>query len=232
MALYAMVPGKPPASLALIEARRQASTADGRQLRLLTWSKVCFLAQMLGRTEGAHKPSEQTDSLRVELRNSLVTVGVTRDRGIVALACGRAAEAAELLARACPVYESAGGCRLLVDGVLTQGLARSALAWAIAADGDDPATVRKESAAALAALAPTDLLLERALVHAACAEAAQLIGDLAAAVSPGSTRSPCTTPRRTSSEPRYNGPCWQRSSRSRPNCPSWNAGIPGAPCQP
>ena len=213
-ALFAMVHGKHPASLALIEARRQASTADGRQLRLMTWTKVCFLAQMLGRTEEAHQASEQTESLRVEMRDPLATVGITRDLGGVALACGRAAEAAELLARTVAVHESTGATSYLsttagyyahallltgdrsggrrqvdraletgsTDDVLTQGLARSALAWAIAGDGEGPAIVRKELAAAVAALEPTDLLLERALVHAAGAEAARLIGDRTAAV--------------------------------------------------
>ena len=212
-ALFAMVHGKHPASLALIEARRQASTADGRQLRLLTWTRVCFLAQMLGRTEEAHQAREHTESLRLELRDSLATVGATWHLGMAALACGRAAEAAELLARTCAVHESAGATGYLsttagyyahallltgdrpggrrqvdraletgsTDDVLTQGLARSALAWAIAADGDDPAMCGKRWQPQLAALEPTDLLLDRALVHAACAEAARLIGDRTAA---------------------------------------------------
>jgi hypothetical protein len=129
------------------------------------------------------------------------------------LHCGRAAEAANLLARTSAVQASAGavgflsttvamlahallligdwpGARRQVDlalatgssdDVITQGLARSALAWSAAADGEDRDTVRQEMEAALAALEPTELLLDRAIVHAACAEAARLIGDRAAA---------------------------------------------------
>ena len=63
------------------------------------------------------------------------------------------------------------------DDVLTQGLARSALAWLTAVDGDDPAIVQGHMTDALAALEPTDLVMDLAFVYAACAEAAQLLGD-------------------------------------------------------
>jgi hypothetical protein len=67
------------------------------------------------------------------------------------------------------------------DDVVTQSLARGALAWLGATDGEDPATVRRHMAEARAALETTELILDRALVHAACAEAAKLLGDQTAA---------------------------------------------------
>jgi class 3 adenylate cyclase len=63
------------------------------------------------------------------------------------------------------------------DDILTQGLACSALAWLAAADGEDPTTVYQHITDALAALEPTELILDRALVQVACAEAARLLGD-------------------------------------------------------
>jgi tetratricopeptide (TPR) repeat protein len=211
-ALSAMIAGTHPASVALIEARRQVSTVDGRLLRMLTAARTCLLAELLGRTGEAHQAREHVETLGLEMPDA--TAGTAAwFLGRAALACGRAGEAAELLARACAVHESTGATGYLsttaayhahallltgdqpaarrqvnraletgsTDDVLTQGLAHSALAWAAAADGEDPTTVRQEMAAALAALEPTELILDRALVHAACAEAARLIGDRAAA---------------------------------------------------
>lgn len=68
------------------------------------------------------------------------------------------------------------------NDVLTQGLARSALAWVSALDGEDPGAIRGHLADGLDALEPTDMLLYRALVHIACSEASRLIGDEPAAL--------------------------------------------------
>jgi hypothetical protein len=43
--------------------------------------------------------------------------------------------------------------------------------------GEAPDTVRQHMTDALAALEPTEMILDRALLHAACAEVAQLLGD-------------------------------------------------------
>ncbi len=212
-ALSPMINGAHPASLALIEARRQVTAMDGRRMRMLGLGGVYILAELLGRREEAQRAREQAESLLTELRSPDATAALSWQMGSAALACGRAAEAAELLAHACAVHEAAGATGFLsttagyhahallltgdhpearrqvdraletgsTDDVLTQGLARSALAWLAAADGEEPATVRRHMSAGLAALEPTEMILDLAVVHAACAEAARLLGDDTAA---------------------------------------------------
>jgi hypothetical protein len=63
------------------------------------------------------------------------------------------------------------------DDVLTQGLASTVLAWLAAADGASADIVWRQQANALRLLEPTELVLDRGLVHRAGAEAARLIGD-------------------------------------------------------
>jgi hypothetical protein len=63
------------------------------------------------------------------------------------------------------------------DDVVTQALASTVHAWLAAADGAGPDIVWRHQANALRLLEPTELLLDRALVHRSGAEAARLIGD-------------------------------------------------------
>ena len=241
-----MMIGDHPASLGLVEARRRAATADGRRPRMYAWLAVSFFAALLGRTEEERQAREHAERLQVELRTTEAAGTLTTNLGVAALACGRAAEAAELFARACAAHEATGDAAHLstaaayhahallltgdhraarqqvnlaletgaTDDVLTQGLARSALAWLAAADGEDPATVRRHMTDALAALEPTELILDRALVHAACAEAARLLGDDAGSTPPpAAAPSTSTTPRKTSSAPPSNAGCCRRHPR-------------------
>ena len=209
-ALFAMINGGHPASLGLLEARRQADTADGGRLaRMITWVAVSFFATLLGRTEQAQQAREQAERLQAELGTADASETVTGTLGRAALACDGAEEAAELFARQCSTLEEVGGSAYLStaagyhahallaigdhrsarrqvdraietggsDDVLTQGLASSALAWLAAAEGGNIDDVRQHMNAALAVIDPTELLLDRALIHSACAEAAGLIGD-------------------------------------------------------
>jgi hypothetical protein len=176
---------------------------------MVAWVAVSFFAALLGRTEEAQQARERAERLQVELATADAAATLTFILGEAALACGRATEAGELLARACTVHETTGAVGLLCtdaalyahalllvgdhrsarrqvhraietgssDDVLTQGLARSALAWLAAVDGEDPLVVRRHMTDALAALEPTQFLIALALTHCACAEAALLIGD-------------------------------------------------------
>jgi class 3 adenylate cyclase len=212
--LFAMMIGDQPASLGLAEARlRTTGTADGRLPRMYAWTAICFFTALLGRTDEERQAIEQANRLQVALRSSYSAGFLANSRGIAALACGRAAEALELFARAYAALEAGGDTGHLssvaayqahallltgdqptarqqvnlaletgsTDDVLTQGLARCAIAWLAAADGDDPATVRRHMSDALATLEPSEMILDRALAHAACAEAAHLLGDDTAA---------------------------------------------------
>jgi class 3 adenylate cyclase len=63
------------------------------------------------------------------------------------------------------------------DDVLTQALASAVLAWLAAAEGVASDIVWRHHANALRLLEPTELVLDRGLVHRAGAEAARLTGD-------------------------------------------------------
>lgn len=207
--LLVMVVGEHPASQGLVQGQRVAATADARVPRLNAWIAVAFYAALLGNIEEERRSREHAEQLEAELRTSDAAATLTGYVGFAALVCGKAAEAAGLLARTCAVRQATGDVAILstdaahyahalllsgdhdkgrqqvnlalevgsTDDVLTQVLARSALAWVAAAEGEDRATVRRHMADALAALEPTELVMDRALVHAACAEAAGLLGD-------------------------------------------------------
>jgi hypothetical protein len=213
LALVSMMIGDHPASRGLVEARRRLNTADGRRQRTFAWTAVAFFAALLGRAEEEQQAREHAERLQAELGTYATTEAGGNFFGFAALACGNAAEAAELLARTCAAEEATGDAGHLsttaalhahallltgdhhtarqqvnlalaigsADDVLTQGLARSALAWLAARDGEDPGAVRQHMTDALAALEPTELVIDRALVHTACAEAARLLGDETAA---------------------------------------------------
>jgi AAA ATPase domain/Adenylate and Guanylate cyclase catalytic domain len=211
LALGATMIGRHPAWPGLVEARRQVAMTDGRMARMVAWTAVSFFAALQGRTEEERQAGERAEQLHAELQtypgavtNPLGVAALACGRPYEAVNLfARGCAALELAgdtsglstsaayhAHALLLTEEPGPARQQVDraletgatdDVLTQGLARSALAWLAAVDGDHPATVRRHMTDALAALEPTDLLLDRALVHAACAEAARLLGDETAA---------------------------------------------------
>lgn len=67
--------------------------------------------------------------------------------------------------------------------------------------------MRQHMAEAVAALEPTELILDRALVHAACAEAAKLLGDETAARH-RQRAIDLYDAKENLVGPRYNGPGW------------------------
>jgi hypothetical protein len=213
MPVWGMMIGGTSASTGIIQARLRMTTANTRTSLMNASSAAFFFASLLGLTEEARQARARAEQLQAELGTAESAQFLIGTIGGVALACGNAVEAVELLARVCTIDEGTGDAASLstdaalhshalaltldyagarqeadralrsgsTDDVLTQGLARSALAWLTALDGDDPDGVRRQMTAALSFLEPTDLLLARALVHAACAEAAAVLGDERAA---------------------------------------------------
>jgi hypothetical protein len=80
-----------------------------------------------------------------------------------------------------------------IDDVVTQGMARSALAWLTAVEGADAVTVRRHMSEALAVLEPTELVMDLALAYLACVEVARLLGDRPVNMA-GKLRRPPRTP--------------------------------------
>jgi hypothetical protein len=206
-AMFAWLYGDLPASRGLSDARHIASTADDRGARSFAWSMVAFFAALLGRTGDERQALAKAYTLEREMRLpssglpgqvgiSTLVCGHGReavdllgwqlremeaigDAGHLSTVAGYQAHALLLVGdhaaarRQASLALSTGS----TEDVLTVGLAHSALAWSTAAGGDEPAVVRRHIALALDILEPTDLILNRGMVHAACAEAMSLIGD-------------------------------------------------------
>ena len=164
------------ALLGLTEEERLARTrAEQLQAELGTAESAKFLFSMLGQV--ALSRGEAVKAAELLARACTVdeesgdSAGLSTDAALRAHALIRTGDYAGARHEADRALESGA-----TDDIFTQGLARSALAWLAALSGADPDDVRRHMTAALT-LGPKELLLNQALIHVACAEAARLLGD-------------------------------------------------------
>jgi len=207
--MYGWMFGDLPASQGIADARYVATTADDRGARAHAWTTVAFFAELLGREDDERQAIEQAYRLEQERRRptnlpyflgpAALACGQGRDavdllafslRALDAIgAAGISSTVAGFHANALLLTgDGAAGRRQAdlalatgsTDDVTTVGLAQGALAWSAAKNSEAPADVLRHIRHALDAIDTTDQLLARGLVHTVCAEAAQLIGDVAA----------------------------------------------------
>jgi class 3 adenylate cyclase len=195
-----------PAQQGLQESRHQFSLAENRSGRSMTAACIYFFAALLGERDEAAKALDLSQRLAVGLHADVAN-SITMCTGLAELHTGRWPVAARLLADVCGSFREAGEIGFLSthaaqhahallhngepeparrqlelsqriggdDDVLNQGLIHGARAWLAALDGDRTAW-QHHVAVATTAL-PDEQLLERALIHETCAEAASALGE-------------------------------------------------------
>jgi class 3 adenylate cyclase len=208
--LIPMMNGDCPADIGLTESIR-LRVVDDRFWHALTEAVIGFFATLLGMRETADASWQLSERLARELRAGVtVFVAVThgtaamavgdwadaaqyleqvcdldrRNGNLTVLSTDAALLAHALLhkgefqlARAQVATAKEFG---VDDDAMTEGYVHSADAWLAAHDGD-LASWHREREIATSSLVPEDCLLQRALIHEACAEAALLTGDTARA---------------------------------------------------
>jgi hypothetical protein len=195
-----------PAEQALAESRSLFELAEDRSRRAYTALGVCFFATLLDEREEAGRALALAERLAVGLHES-VPKTITLVTSLAALYTGQWPAAARLLAEVCADNEEGGEIGILstnaavrahallhmaepglareqlelsqriggADDVLNQGLIPGALAWLAALDGDRTAWERHIAVATVAL--PDEHLLNRAVIHETCAEAAAVLGE-------------------------------------------------------
>lgn len=208
-ALLPMILGRRPAEEGLAESRRLLAQADHRTDRVLTLSYLAYFAGLLTLHEEATQSFARAEQLAAELHpnvsrwveflGSLAALG-QGDWPTAAVLCARLRDAGDatgdhdilmsntaLLTHALlhtgEVEEArrraneAETLNRAAEDVLTRSLITSALGWVAAIDGDRRSAYGYMQEAI--AVSPPDLLMDRALVHRACAGAAAVMGDQA-----------------------------------------------------
>jgi class 3 adenylate cyclase len=191
----------------LEEARRLFASTVGRQYRGMSAAVIGAYSTMLGRDRDAEEAWTLADRLSREVPGSVAADAVAFWRGEAALAVGNWTAAAHEMERICEHYReseswgvlSTAAARLAIpmlqvgdvgpareqlatalryatkEDIATHAPAHAVQSWLAAIDGERSSA--RHHAARATRLLPEEVLLERAFVHVACAEAMLVLGD-------------------------------------------------------
>jgi hypothetical protein len=191
----------------LQESREILASTEGRQYRSVGAAVGGLFAALLGRQRDSAQAWALADRLAREVPSSLAAVGVAFHRADAMLAIGNWASAAHLMTRVSAQFAESESWSMLstvaarraiallhmreVDAaraevtralqhaaevdVATHAPARAVESWLAAIDGEK--SLARHHAAEATLLLPDEALLDRALVHAACAGAMLALGD-------------------------------------------------------
>jgi tetratricopeptide (TPR) repeat protein len=210
--VVSLLPGDCPVDEALTEIQQVLDETVGRQYRSVAQSMIGTCAALQGRDDDAETAWSQAERLAAEVPGSVAARSLAFWRSEAMIAGGRWSAATsdlELLAARHREAESWGMLSTIEahhaivllqagqverareavtsalahaagDDVATHALAHAALSWLTAVDGDSLSA--QQHAHEATRLLPKEVLLERALLHGACAEAMLVLGDRDAAV--------------------------------------------------